>query len=40
MNLVAIAVASALLAQQADVWTFFFAELGVPFRPIAVSAPR
>ena len=28
------------IAQQADVWTFFFAELGVPFRPIAVSAPR
>lgn len=40
MNLVAIAVASALLVQQADLWAFFFAELGVPFRSIAVSAPR
>ena len=28
------------IAQTADLWTFFFAELGVPFRPIAVTAPR
>jgi prolyl oligopeptidase len=28
------------IAQQADVWAFFFAELGVPFRPITVAAPR
>jgi prolyl oligopeptidase len=28
------------IAQAADLWTFFFAELGVPFRPIAVTAPR
>jgi prolyl oligopeptidase len=28
------------IAQQSDVWAFFFAELGVPFRPIAVAAPR
>lgn len=28
------------IAQSADLWTFFFAELGVPFRPIAVAAPR
>jgi prolyl oligopeptidase len=28
------------IAQQADVWAFFFAELGVPFRPIAVSSRR
>jgi prolyl oligopeptidase len=28
------------IAQQADVWAFFFAELGVPFRPIAVTATR
>jgi prolyl oligopeptidase len=25
--------------QQADLWSFFFAELGVPFRPIAIAAP-
>jgi prolyl oligopeptidase len=25
--------------QQADLWSFFFAELGVPFRPIAVATP-
>ena len=28
------------IAERADVWTFFFAELTVPFRPIAVAAPR
>ncbi len=28
------------IAQQADVWAFFFAELGVPFRPVAVSSRR
>ncbi len=29
-----------MVAQQADVWAFFFAELGVKFHPIAVTAPR
>jgi len=28
------------IAQQSDLWAFFFAELGVPFRPIPVAAPR
>jgi len=28
------------IAQAADMWAFFFAELGVPFRSIAVAAPR
>ena len=28
------------IAQQSDLWTFFFAELGLPFRPIPVAAPR
>ena len=28
------------IAQAADLWTFFFAELGVPFHPVAVAAPR
>jgi prolyl oligopeptidase len=27
------------VSQTADLWTFFFAELGVPFRPISVTAP-
>jgi prolyl oligopeptidase len=27
------------IAQATDTWTFLFAELGVPFRPIAVSSP-
>jgi prolyl oligopeptidase len=26
------------IAEAADLWTFFFAELGVPFRPIAITA--
>jgi prolyl oligopeptidase len=28
------------IAQQSDLWAFFFAELGLPFRPIPVAAPR
>ncbi|MCX5731844.1 MAG: prolyl oligopeptidase family serine peptidase, partial [Deltaproteobacteria bacterium] len=28
------------ISEGADMWTFFFAELGVPFHPIAVAAPR
>jgi prolyl oligopeptidase len=28
------------ISQAADLWTFFFAELGVPFHPVAVAAPR
>jgi prolyl oligopeptidase len=28
------------VAQSADLWAFLFAELGVPFRPISVTAPR
>ncbi len=40
MSLVAIAIASAArVSQTADLWTFFFAELGVPFHPISVTAP-
>ena len=27
------------IAEDADIWTFFFAELGVPFRPIPIAAP-
>ncbi len=27
------------IAEAADLWTFFFAELGVPFHPIPVAAP-
>jgi prolyl oligopeptidase len=28
------------ISEGADLWSFFFAELGVPFHPIAVAAPR
>jgi len=27
------------IAEDADIWTFFFAELWVPFRPIPIAAP-
>jgi prolyl oligopeptidase len=27
------------ISEGADLWTFFFAELGVPFHPIPVAAP-